>query len=39
MPFGLLILIVLVALVLYLDRGASDHDNVIGGDSKKTRLT
>jgi len=39
MPVGLLLLAVLVALVLYLDRGVSDHDKVNDIDPKSHRLT
>jgi hypothetical protein len=39
MPFGILIVIGLVAVALYFDRGTSDHDNAIHGDSKTNHLT
>ena len=39
MPGGLLLLAVLVALVLYLDRGVSDHDKVNDIGPKSHRLT
>lgn len=35
MPVGTLILVFLVALALYFDRGVSDHDKVIDGNPKR----
>lgn len=34
MPVGMLLLIVLAAFALYLDRSAGDHDTVMHGDLK-----
>ncbi len=39
MPFGLLLLAVLVVLAFFLDRDASDHDKVNDIDPKSHRLT
>jgi hypothetical protein len=39
MPVGMLILIVLVALAFYFDRGGSDHESGIDGGPKTKRLT
>jgi hypothetical protein len=39
MPVGLLLLVVLVALVLYLDRGVSDEDSVKDIDPSRNHRT